>query len=511
MLIPFDLIAAMLFLGFYIAKPDPAPPAAAYSAAVIAAFAAAFALAGGGLDFLALRHVRTGGRTLAERRLAAASAENLLRVLLVAGYACALELSSFPWAMAERLGLYAGGGSFWIQLLALAPYALYFVCVWLPMYGLHRETFPGKWTRRSFLVHKARYNLVLLVAWIPFAAFSEWVTDALIALPFLVFAAAWTFPYLLVKLWGCKPIADPELLALVDGLEKRAGARFSRVYMWEPGGGRMQNAAAVGILPPFRYLFLTPALVAGLRRDELEAVVLHELGHIKKRHLLFYLVTTLAGINVAAIIGGFLPLDGELERFAITVALLLFYFRFVFGWLSRNMERQADLFSLATTGSAVSLVNALEKLGISAGNVRNARSWHHLGIAERVRFLRLAERDPKPYLMHEEGCRRIAVAGYAFSIAALAFIGYALFETSLHVAHAAPARHREIAHWRRVTQLLPGSAVGRLELAYRLASDPATREEAKRLAAEALRLSSASEERKAAEKLLDELDREGRW
>ncbi len=39
--------------------------------------------------------------------------------------------------------------------------------------------------------------------------------------------------------------------------------------------------------------------------------------------------------------------DGRTEQFILTVLLIVAYFRFVFGWLSRNMERQADLFALA--------------------------------------------------------------------------------------------------------------------------------------------------------------------
>ena len=53
--------------------------------------------------------------------------------------------------------------------------------------------------------------------------------------------------------------------------------------------------------------------------------------------------------------------------------------------------------------------------------------------------------------------------------------------------------------------LQPGSAVGPLELAYRLAADPKTRDEAARLAAKAMSLSSQREEREAAEKLIREL------
>ncbi|MDR0362684.1 MAG: M48 family metalloprotease [Planctomycetota bacterium] len=509
MLIPFDLIAAMLYLGYYVARPVLSPPPATFSLAVVAGIGVLLALAGGLVNLAARRRIRRPGRTCLDRRRVAWTGETSARILLVAGYAAALNLSAFPWSLGAAFG-WPPVPSAGVQLLALAPYALYFVCVWPPLYTLHKATSPGKWTRASFLVNKARYNLMLLVMWIPFTLFSDWLADALLLLPLLLFGSAWVFPRILTKLWGCEPLGDEETLALVDELGNRVGVRFSGTFVWEPGGGKMQNAAAVGIFPPFRYLFLTPALLANMRRDELSAVILHELGHVRKRHLLFYMITTLAGVNLAAVAGELPPVAGEFERFLAVAALILCYFRFVFGWLSRNMERQADLFPLRIMGSADSMVRALEKLGLSAGNVRNASSWHHLGIAERVRFLRLAERNPELMRLHDGSVRRLMAGGYVLSFATLLLIGAAVFEFGR--ADPPPLfRDREIAHWRRVTHLLPGSPVGRLELAYRLAADPGTRDEARRLAKEAASRATGTEEREAAEKLLRDLSGGEKW
>ena len=269
------------------------------------------------------------------------------------------------------------------------------------------------------------------------------------------------------------------------------------------GGGRTQNAAAVGVFKPFRYLFVTPALVSGMNRDELAAVILHELGHVKNRHLLFYLFTTVAGLNAAVLATEFLPFSGDAERYAAMVFLVLFHFRFVFGWFSRLMERQADLFALKMTGSASGLANALEKLGLSAGNIRNERSWHHSGIAERVRFLREAEREPSLAAAHDARASRVMGLGYILSVAIMAVTGAA--------AHVDPSPPTAVAgvparHWRRVRRLLPGNAVGPLELAYVLASAPALRGEAIFMAREAVRHAQGKEEREAARKLLSELD-----
>ncbi len=460
--IPFDMLAVMLFLGWYAESPPESVPAPGRVALYCLGALLLTALASATINFIALRLFRSPGRSAASRRRIAGEAEALLRLALFAAFALLLRLSHFPWSAGEALGVRAdedGGHLFPIQLLGLLPYVCLFFAAWLPAYPLHRAGNCGVWTRRSFLLHKARYNLYILVAWLPFAFLADLLAEYLYLLPALFAAAAWVFPAALAKLWGCTPLRPGETTDLVRGLEERTGAAFSKIFLWEPGGGAM-NAAAVGLARPFRYLFLTPGLVRGLEREELEAVILHELGHVRHRHLLFYLFTTLAGVNAAVLAGALLPLEGSAARFLATGALVLGYFRFVFGWLSRNMERQADLFSLERTGSARPLANALEKLGLAAGGIRLAASWHHLGIAERVDFLRRAERDPALRRAHNGGVRMVMATGYLASFGLLALFLHeaapALFPTQPGASAAHAARDdREAAHWRRVAALLP--------------------------------------------------------
>ncbi len=511
--LPFDLLAIMLFIGYFAETPDPHPPAPAYALAVVAAAVCVMLAASAALAFFFRRMVGRA-RSPVERRSAAANSELVLRLVLAGLFAATLIESSLPWSLARHWGMKTGPESFAVQMFGLAPYILLFFAAWLPMHRLYRETTPGLWTRRSFLVHKARYNLYMLLAWIPFAFLADWLGEFMAVLPVLFLGAAWAFPLVLARAWGCRRLPEGEAAESVRRLEQTAGVGFSRVYLWEPGGGNAQNAAAVGILPPFRYLFLTPALVRAMNRDELEAVILHELGHIRNRHLLFYLFTTIAGVNVAVFAGLLLPL-APTERFILTVTLALCYFRFVFGWLSRNMERQADLFALEKTGSSRGLANALEKLGIAAGNIRLAASWHHLGIAERVGYLLRAERDPALARAHNEGVRRLMTAGYlssALLIGAMIWLAYAEatawrgFAGDAEAASPAAAAREDRAHWRRVLDLMPDNAEAALELAHSLARAPEDRAGAIDLAARAMRLADRPEARDAAAKLLKDLD-----
>ena len=55
----------------------------------------------------------------------------------------------------------------------------------------------------------------------------------------------------------------------------------------------------MGILPGLRYILLTPALIETMSREELEAVIAHEIGHVKKYHLLLY-ICLIAGFSLLA-------------------------------------------------------------------------------------------------------------------------------------------------------------------------------------------------------------------
>lgn len=505
------MLAVVLYLGYYVETPVANPPDIVSSLAAIAGSCVIASLAAALINRLTLRKLRRRECVQSERRTLHAYSDLMLRGALVALYVLALDHSSFPWAVEQALGIKARGGTMATQLLGLLPYMALFFAIWMPAYRLHKEVSPGVWTRRSFIVHKARYNLYMLLTWIPFVLLADWLERFLILMPVLFLAVAWTFPFFLAKAWGCSRLPEGETLDLVRRLERRAGAKFSQVYLWEPGGGSVQNAAAVGVFRPFRYLFLTPALVRNMREPELEAVIYHELGHVKKRHLLFYLFTTVAGINCAVLAGYILTGGGSEEHFAATAILIFLYFRFGFGWLSRNMERQADLFALEKTGSARGMANALEKLGLAAGNIRLAASWHHLGIAERVEYLRQAERNPMIARAHNMGVAAVMIMGYALSILVLGVIaGQAYGEYAAEPAISAPAPEKAAAsHWRRVMQLMPDDPRALLELAYTLAGNPEKRADAELAATRAMRLAEPGEVREAAAKLLADLKKEG--
>lgn len=189
----------------------------------------------------------------------------------------------------------------------------------------------------------------------------------------------------------------------------------AEMYLWPLFEGRVLTAGVMGFIPGLRYILLTPAIIESMTQDELEAVMAHEIGHVKKYHLLLY-VFLVAGFSVFM---GFLMepalrvvfsstfliefmvnrhiTPDQMFTWLGTVSLLValvIYFRFIFGYFIRNFERQADAHVFQAIGHADSLISAFERLAILSGDIRDKPSWHHFGIGERVDYLETCSSNP---------------------------------------------------------------------------------------------------------------------
>ena len=70
----------------------------------------------------------------------------------------------------------------------------------------------------------------------------------------------------------------------------RAGVRFRDIRVWETPGHHIVNAAVMGIAGFVRYIIVSRTLLEVMAPDEIEAVFAHELGHARRRHMIYYLL-----------------------------------------------------------------------------------------------------------------------------------------------------------------------------------------------------------------------------
>ena len=87
--------------------------------------------------------------------------------------------------------------------------------------------------------------------------------------------------------WPTRPLAPGALRRRLERVAKRVGFRFTDVLVWDTGHS-MINACVTGVLPGFRYVLLSDALIESMTPYEVAAVFGHEIGHIAHRHLLYF-------------------------------------------------------------------------------------------------------------------------------------------------------------------------------------------------------------------------------
>lgn len=333
-----------------------------------------------------------------------------------------------------------------VNFAGLLLFVVYLAIMWRAGQKNYERIFDREQSTFSFLWSNIKTNLPIVLPWIVLSLFYDIV--ALLPFPGLrkIVAAEWGdmlffgiflvfillfFPPLVRWLWGCKKLPEGYLKSQLDAF--CATQKFSAdFYIWPLFEGRVMTAGVMGIVPGLRYILITPALIETMSRAELEAVMAHEIGHVKKYHLLLYIgliagFSVLAGILAEPMI--YLLLSREVVyklvatmseisietmlTLTVTVSLLLFmliYFRFIFGYFMRNFERQADLYSLAAIGNSRALVSAFEKIAVLSGNIREERNWHHFGIGERIDCLERAEREPALIRRHNRKVRYSLVA-----------------------------------------------------------------------------------------------------
>jgi tetratricopeptide (TPR) repeat protein len=87
--------------------------------------------------------------------------------------------------------------------------------------------------------------------------------------------------------------------------------------------------------------------------------------------------------------------------------VIVMYFRLFFGVLSRNFERQADLFVFEIKGHPLALISSLEKISRVGGHVKDQPNWHHFSISQRINFLVDCVEDQRCRDLHDKKVRRI--------------------------------------------------------------------------------------------------------
>jgi STE24 endopeptidase len=206
-----------------------------------------------------------------------------------------------------------------------------------------------------------------------------------------------------------EPVKAEGLEENVRVLMERAGLKVNRVFQVDASRrSRHSNAYFTGI-GRVKRIVLFDTLIEQMTREEILAVLAHEAGHWKKRHVLKRIILTEAmafcGLFLAYHLltwNGLPHLIGlaDASFFARVVilgflsSLVMFPLTPLFSYLSRRDEREADHFASQLTGRPDAMASALVKL--SRENLANLHPhplyakfhYSHPPVVERIRELR---------------------------------------------------------------------------------------------------------------------------
>jgi Zn-dependent protease with chaperone function len=287
-----------------------------------------------------------------------------------------------------------------------------------------------------------KFNLVIVIPWVIISliydglglvlpGIKDMLTTPLFREMFLLlFLLAFTVfaPVLIARLWDCEPLPPSELKDDILALCRSQGVRFKDIMSWNALNKSLVTAGVMGVVRPFRYLMITPALLDLLDKNEIMAVVSHEVGHVKKKHLLFYLVffmgfiilinsiwdqfinfilTTPLGIVILTSGDRGANMDVlNLAFISIILIVFIMYFRFIFGYFMRNFERQADGFCFESGINPNYMISSFKKLGERLGDDGKASNWHHYNLSQRIDFIEKGKQNPGIITQHDKKVKR---------------------------------------------------------------------------------------------------------
>lgn len=344
------------------------------------------------------------------------------------------------------------------ELAMLAPFFTAILVSWTMLYpadrAIRRVLFEHQlragilprqvWRLHSYLSFMFRQHVLIMAApMIPIVIANDYVEAnavriqaftrvkwgdqaVLVAIAGLVFLVA---PVMLRYIWHTRVLPPGELRTRLEALCARTRLTYRRILVWE-SDGMVVNAAVMGLFAPVRYILLSDGLLELMDDRKIEAVFGHEAGHVKHRHIQYYMLFAIVSMFI---VGGLMELvmrsAHQWPQYFPRHAVLVDYLRVAsmilviavwglgFGAVSRRFEWQADLFGARSVTpepagcerpcllhgtaavsapvegrpvcatAATLFADALHRIADLNGIPIDARSWRHSSIANRKRLL----------------------------------------------------------------------------------------------------------------------------
>ena len=268
------------------------------------------------------------------------------------------------------------------QFFIHIPFGLYSTFHIEEKYGFNKQTY-GLWaadTIKGLVLTTVLSGLVLgIIFWlISFTPGYWWLIVWLFLLFFKIFML-YISPYVIEPLFNkFTPIEDSNLEEKIKELFSKANLTVSKVFTMDASRRSGHGNAYFSGIGHVKRIVLFDTLLDKNSDDEILAILAHEAGHWKKKHILKKLVTmecfSFIGIYIAWLLvqkNWLVDLFGiaeptlyvKLLLVGFCSTLVLFPLKPLMTWLSRKDEWEADQYAVELTGRPHALAHALVKLG----------------------------------------------------------------------------------------------------------------------------------------------------
>lgn len=336
----------------------------------------------------------------------------MLIVLILSGYLNHLD----SWVRHVQLGFVVEGTLFFAAIVVL------FLAIDLPFHYYLASELNQKGTQDSH--HRTGWVTSALKQWAPrivvvsilsFAGLclirlspDRWWLWGFLAGSLVQFYLTVLYPSLIEPFSRkAEPIQDPDFLIKLDHLAQTASLENCAFFRMGPKARDSSSAYCVG-LGRIRRIFLSDRMLSTLTEEEILALVAHEIGHFKGRHILqtfiFGLIVTFVVFICTYLIMrwstfsetfGFGLTSVYPTIFAVAVfwRKIGFFFKPFYMGMLRHFERQADAFVATIFKSGVLLASALQRTAAPDANaiIRHPLyEWFHSShppLQERIRSL----------------------------------------------------------------------------------------------------------------------------
>jgi STE24 endopeptidase len=270
--------------------------------------------------------------------------------------------------------------AFFIMSLLELPFSLYHTFVIEERFGFNKTTagtFVGDLAKQALLMLLLGAPLTWAALWLMQESGRLWWLYLWLLWAAFSLLMFWAYPAVIAPLFNKFTLLDNvQLQQRIQTLLDRCGFKSKGIYVMD--GSRRSghgNAYFTGMGRNKRIVFFD-TLLETLDADEIEAVLAHELGHFKRKHvqkrIVIMMLMSLGGL---ALLGWLIHQTWFYQGLGVSqpsnhMALLLFlmvtpvftlFLQPLASWFSRRHEFEADDYA-ATHSSAANLIRALVKL-----------------------------------------------------------------------------------------------------------------------------------------------------